>query len=332
MQTTALGDTGIETSILGLGCANLFDEPSGRRRLELLETAFDSGVRHFDTAPMYGLGDVEAEVGRFARGRRDRLVIATKFGIAPTAAARLLSLVQGPLQRLLAAPRSRARARPAARDPRAGAVGAALYRTTGYDAAAARTSLERSLRALATDHVDLLFLHDPLPGSIRSDDVRGYLDSAVERGDIRAWGVAGEPAPAVEAAERLSPPVPVLQLRDDVLQRSLRAAPDDVRRATIVFGALSHALPRIRDHLRADERAHARWNETLGCDCSDDGEIASLLLRDALLESGGPLLFSTTKPDRARAAAAAAATPPDERLEAFRALAARELTPPAGAR
>jgi len=192
MRTTCLGDTGIETSVLGFGCADLFREPSRARRHRLLETAFDAGISHFDAAPMYGLGLVERELGRFARGRRDRVVIATKFGITPAPAARVLARVQGPLRRLLdAAPALRERARPSAGDPRSGAAGGLLYQASGYDARAARASLERSLRELRLDHVDILLLHDPMPGDVRSDDVNEYIKEAAgddhSAKDFRTW-------------------------------------------------------------------------------------------------------------------------------------------------
>src|SRR5438034_11765342 len=99
MRTTSLGGTDIETSVLGFGCADLFREPSRARRLHLLEAALDTGIRHFDAAPMYGLGRVEGILGTFAGGRRDSLVIGTKFGIAPTPAGRTLALAQAPIQK-----------------------------------------------------------------------------------------------------------------------------------------------------------------------------------------------------------------------------------------
>src|SRR5436309_2631503 len=139
---------------------------------------------------MYGLGLAERALGRFARGRRDRIVVATKFGIFPTVAARVFTRVARPLQRPLAG--ALQRTRPTDADPRGGAAGSLLYRTA-YDAAAAKASLERSLRELGTDFVDILFLHDPMPEDVRSDDVRAYLEAARAEGKIRAWGVAGDP-------------------------------------------------------------------------------------------------------------------------------------------
>jgi D-threo-aldose 1-dehydrogenase len=324
----SLGETGLQTSALGLGCADLFREPSRSRRRRLLEAALDAGVCHFDCAPMYGLGDVEREIGRFARGRRDAVVIATKFGIAPAPAARALARVQGPIQRLLnAVPALREQARPAASDPRAGIAGSFLYRTGGFGVAAARASLERSLRELGTDYVDLLFLHDPARGAVESDDVRDYLEEMQTAGRIRAWGVAGEGESIDEIARILGPGVPVLQVPGDVFRPAAARAVHGGQ-GLILFGVLGRPLPRILAHVRSDETVRRRWSDAVGEDCGRAETIASLLLREALNsnERRGAVLFSTTRPERIVAAASAAgASGPDPALAAFRALLQREL-------
>ena len=53
------------------------------RRLRLLETAYAHGIRHFDTAPLYGQGEAESLLGQFSRGKRDSITITTKFGLIP---------------------------------------------------------------------------------------------------------------------------------------------------------------------------------------------------------------------------------------------------------
>lgn len=52
-------------------------------RQRLLALAVDCGICHFDTAPVYGDGLAERELGRFLKGRRSGLLIATKYGVAP---------------------------------------------------------------------------------------------------------------------------------------------------------------------------------------------------------------------------------------------------------
>lgn len=325
-----LGATGIETSRVGFGCADLFREPSRSGRRRLLDAAFHAGIRHFDAARMYGLGMVESEIGSFASDKRDRIVIATKFGIEPTPAARAISRVQAPIQRafrLLAS--EGARVRPREVDPRSGRVGRLLYRSGDYTARAARASLERSLRALRSDYVDLLLLHDPLPGASPSDDVAEYLESAREAGRIRAWGVAGETLPAIDAARRMATTVPVLQVRGELFSRRSGLVPQGAAHATILFGVIGRATARIVAHLRGNDAVRCRWNAEVGVDCCAAETLAPLLVREAAAANPhGPVLFSTTRPDRIEpAAAAAVATAIDPAVEALRRLIDAELVP-----
>ena len=326
---------GLDTSALAFGCAELLQGPSRAARRRLLEAALDAGIRHFDAAPMYALGRAESELGAFARSRRDQVVVATKFGIDPTAPARLLGHVYGPPQRLLErSPRLRERVRPAEGDARAGAVGSILYRASGYDAEAARRSLERSLRRLRTDHVDLLLLHDPHPGDVHSDDVRAYLEGARDEGLIGAWGVAGEADATLAAARALGGEVPVLQVRDDILSRSRRHLGQELSGTMIAFGTLARPLRRILAHVRSDETVTRRWRERIGIDCTRADELASLLLRDAAAEKpAGVVLFSTTRTERIAAAAAAVGPEPrpDPQLDALRELVSAELESSAAA-
>jgi aryl-alcohol dehydrogenase-like predicted oxidoreductase len=79
--TRPLGDSGLEVSELGLGCNNF------GRRVDLagtgavVDAALDQGVNFFDTADIYGRGQSEEYLGRVLEGRRDQVVLATKFGM-----------------------------------------------------------------------------------------------------------------------------------------------------------------------------------------------------------------------------------------------------------
>jgi D-threo-aldose 1-dehydrogenase len=305
-RTIKLGKTDIETTALGFGTASLFRLPNAARRAEILRAAYDAGVRHFDVAPMYGLGLAETEIGRFARGRRDTITIATKFGIAPTRLARCLGYGQRPARRLLEAfPNLRDQAREQAAGPRSGRAGTLLYSAEGYHPAAARRSLERSLQALRTDYVDLFLLHDPAPGSVRSEDVRCCLEEARGAGLVRSWGLAGEPAPCLRLAGDFAGGPGVLQVRDDVWLRSARRVPADA--GLITYGIWGAALPRLIRTLGADPRERARWTGLTGEDGGDPERLAALLLAVALRENhSGVVLFSTTKAERITQAIAAA--------------------------
>jgi aryl-alcohol dehydrogenase-like predicted oxidoreductase len=81
MQTRFLGDGGPEVSVVGLGTNNFGRRCDYEQTLAVIDAALDSGVTLFDTANAYGQGMSEDYIGRALEGRRDRVVLATKFGM-----------------------------------------------------------------------------------------------------------------------------------------------------------------------------------------------------------------------------------------------------------
>src|SRR4051812_6089754 len=82
MESRPLGDSGIEVSVLGLGCNNFGRrvDLAGTRRV--VDAALEQGVTFLDTADIYGgAGASEELLGEVLEGRRDRVVLATKFGM-----------------------------------------------------------------------------------------------------------------------------------------------------------------------------------------------------------------------------------------------------------
>jgi len=160
-----MGD--IAFSRLGYGAASI-----GNHRKELsdadadriLEAAWASGIRYFDTAPHYGLGLSERRLGRFLAGvPRDQYVLSTKVG-------RLLQPDPAGAGRL---------------DDEDFVVPATYRRVWDFSAAGVRRSVEESLDRLGLDRVDVLYLHDPE----RWDLQRGLADGLPALTGIRDEGL-----------------------------------------------------------------------------------------------------------------------------------------------
>jgi D-threo-aldose 1-dehydrogenase len=171
---------------IGLGGAslgNLGAAMSDAEAADLLATAWDAGVRHFDTAPHYGLGLSERRLGRFlATKPRDQFVVSTKVG-------RLLR----PFPEWQGEP-----------DIEGFAVPGDLRREWDFTPDGIRTSLAESCDRLGLDTVDIVYLHDPERWDLAAG-VTSALPTLValrEAGVVRAIGVGSMDPEALLAVAR----------------------------------------------------------------------------------------------------------------------------------
>jgi aryl-alcohol dehydrogenase-like predicted oxidoreductase len=195
MDFRAFGRTDLRVSELGLGCARIGGIFQGDRggAVDLISAALDAGINFFDTADMYSQGASEQLLGLALRGRRERVVIASKAGYCLPAQRRLaarLKPVLRPLIRLLRVDRSRLPA----------AVRGAL--TQDFSPAHLVKAVEGSLRRLRTDRIDLLQLHGPPVEVIERGEWLEPLLRLRRAGKIRHIGCAGETLDANLAALR----------------------------------------------------------------------------------------------------------------------------------
>jgi aryl-alcohol dehydrogenase-like predicted oxidoreductase len=275
--------------------------PSRKERMAVLGSAVDSGITHFDTARMYGLGMAEAELGMFLRTvPRDTVTVATKFGIDVSGVARRLGRFQAParamLRRAPALRRAVKRHQESDQQPRR------------YDAAIAARSLDQSLAALDVDYVDILFVHGPRPSDTAAGDELGeFFERAHRQGKIRAWGVSQDEGLEVDFAGAFAPQG-VSQLRSDVLHPPPRPA-------DLAFGVLNRSYTTLSAALLADVRLAEQWRDALQTDPLTPGLLAKLILGSSATATGcRAILYSTTKPHRVADAASAVSSPPDAEI------------------
>jgi aryl-alcohol dehydrogenase-like predicted oxidoreductase len=159
--------------------------------LAALGAAYDAGITFFDTARSYGYGESESLLGEFLHGRRHSVVIATKFGILPARASALKRSLKPFARKLLhLAPRMRKAIQRQI---------AAQFFGGHFSIADLHVSLETSLRALRTDYVDILFLHEPPVSVFQQEDLFAALRQLVSSGKVRSFGIASS-VPVIEAA------------------------------------------------------------------------------------------------------------------------------------
>ena len=168
LKTRELGRQGLEVSELGLGCMGMswaYGAPDEAESLATIERALELGVTFFDTAEAYGPFTNEELLGRALKGRRERAIIATKFGFR-FEAGKLVGTDSRPEH--------------------------------------LKQVAEASLRRLGTDHIDLYYQHR-LDRTVPIEDTVGAMAELVRQGKVRYLGLSEVGEDTIRRAHRAHP-------------------------------------------------------------------------------------------------------------------------------
>lgn len=190
MKTRILGKD-LNVSAVGLGCMGMthaYGAPADKREMtELIAQAVDQGCTFFDTAETYGTRecphDNEELVGAALKSYRDKVVIATKFGIRFDRSSDAVNL-------------------PVIVDSRPEVI---------------RASVEGSLKRLKTDHIDLYYQHR-LDPKVPIEEVAGVMAELIQEGKITHWGLSEAKEDTIRRAHAVCP-VTAIQNRYSMMAR-----------------------------------------------------------------------------------------------------------------
>jgi aryl-alcohol dehydrogenase-like predicted oxidoreductase len=167
MEYRILGRSGLRVSVVSLGGDTFGREIDEQATLNVINSAISAGINYIDTADVYGKGGGRSEefVGKAIKGKRDKVIVATKFGVA---------------------------------------VGEGSQQFADKDGLGSRKyiikAVEASLKRLNTDYIDLYQFHKPDPSTPIEETLR-VMDSLVKSGKVRFIG--GSNLPAWELCEAL---------------------------------------------------------------------------------------------------------------------------------
>ena len=169
MKTRKLGNNGLEVSAIGLGCMGMsfaYDPlPDRNEMIQVIRSAYELGETFFDTAEVYGPYTNEELVGEAVASFRDKVVIATKFGF---------NIVDG---------------------KQAG---------TNSRPEHIRQVVEKSLKRLKTDYIDLLYQHRVDP-NVPIEEVAGTVKDLIQEGKVKYFGMSEAGAKTIRRAHAVQP-------------------------------------------------------------------------------------------------------------------------------
>jgi aryl-alcohol dehydrogenase-like predicted oxidoreductase len=185
METRPLGTQGLAVTVLGLGCMGMSEfyepRPDEAESIRTIHEALDLGLRFLDTADMYGPFKNEELVGKAIRGRREQVVVATKFGNMRGQDGAFL-----------------------------GVNGRPAY---------VRQACDDSLRRLGVDVIDLYYQHRVDP-KVAIEDTVGAMAELVKAGKVRHLGLS-EAAPATIRRAHAVHPISALQTEHSLWSRDV---------------------------------------------------------------------------------------------------------------
>ena|SRR3990167_6346026 len=288
MRRQKLGQTDIEVSALGFGCVQLTAHQSKKNAIAILEHAFAVGITHYDLARSYGFGRAEGIFSGFLRDKRHDVTITTKFGFElPTGLSGSPKFISWAKRILKPFPKILSRAKN---------HGSSMVKSGAFSPEIAAKSLQKSLRELKTDYIDMLLLHEATLSDVVNEPLIEMLQQQVSKGSIRCFGIASDFEKLGKNINFVPLTHKIVQFNDNVVDQNLLNLSCSKNQGIVthsIFKPLDALLKAIDKH---PETAR-KFSLQIGIDLCDPKIISVLLLHYALQSNAsGVVLFSSMNP------------------------------------
>ncbi|SHF73381.1 aldo/keto reductase [Flavisolibacter ginsengisoli] len=179
---------GVFSSPIGFGCAPIMGAVDAKKAKRSLDCAFDHGINHLDLARSYGYGEAEKFVGKWLKGKRNKIVLASKFGITANWKAKLFKTAK-PIVRLSLSKLKGWKSLNGDLKP-GSSISERFHSRINLNAREMENSLNKSLKALDTEYLDYFFIHEPLETISQYEDLIATAKLLKSKGKIKGFGIA----------------------------------------------------------------------------------------------------------------------------------------------
>ena len=228
-----IDDRSMQPKMLGLGCSTFGGSKSKKTALHTLHAAFDHGINYFDVARSYGYGQAESIVGEFIKGKRDKVIITSKFGITPPKPFPFMTQVKDVVRMVK-------KIAPGISQQVIQSYSSSHVNRPTITPRLAIETLQKSLHELGTDYLDFYLLHDCAYTNATNEDVAAALEKAKDKGMLKAWGATCENQSELYNYFRTNSPFGVVQFPYSI-DNEFVTRPSGQSTAKVIFSIMSQS-------------------------------------------------------------------------------------------
>ena len=280
------------TTNFGFGCSSLMSIEDYSERESLIKLAIENGVLHFDLARYYGLGKAEAEFTKIIKNISQEITISSKFGIIDNFSISTFKNNQNIIRKFINKYKSLKK------------IIKFLYSANSlkrnYSIKNCRQSLDKSLFAFNTNHIDLFFIHEPISYMQINNNIFNTLEELKLENKIGAYGFSGKLNVINNITEKFDKVgIEVIQFDEGSSNNSyLRNIEINIGKKIVLksrFGVVRTHLNKLNNLFSGNKSKCDLWSRKLKLDLKNKDDLCFALIAAFLCKYPDDLLLYSTK-------------------------------------